>query len=84
MTIEFVGEKIFREEVEAGRQVWVARSSHQNIYLMELVRTGISLPVWSSSERVTEYLKNARLIGPNYEPHSVPLDVSKMPGFRIS
>jgi hypothetical protein len=77
MTIEFVGEKIFREEVEASRQVWVARSSHQNIYVMELERAGLSLPVWSSRERVTEYLKNARLIGPKYEPHGVPLDVFK-------
>ena len=75
MTVEYVGEKVFHEEIELSGQVWVARSVYKNIYTMEIERTGFSLPVWSSSERVVAYLQNARLIGPKYEPHAVPLDV---------
>jgi len=74
MNIEYFGEKIFLDEINDSGQVWVARSSHKNIYAMELDRTGLSLPVWSSSERVTDYLNNAKLIGPKYEPHAVPLN----------
>lgn len=73
MAIEYIGEKIFHEEINANGQVWVARSVHKNIYAMELDKTGYSLPVWSSSERVDDYLDNARLIGPKYEPHAVSL-----------
>lgn len=75
MTIEYLGEKIFRTEVEASGEVWVARSVHQNIYSLELDATGLSLPVWSSREKVVDFLKNALLTGPKYEPHPVPLDV---------
>ncbi len=75
MNIEYFGEKIFLDEIKDSGQVWVARGSHKNIYSMELDRTGLSLPVWSSSERVNDFLKNARLIGSKYEPHAVPLKV---------
>lgn len=73
--IEYIGEKIFLEEVEAAGQVWVARSVYRNIHSMELDETGLSLPVWSNRHRAAEYLKNAKLIGPPYEPHSVSLEV---------
>lgn len=74
MGIEYLGEKIFLEEISSSGQVWVARSIHNNIHTMELDRTGLSLPVWSSSERVTAYLNNARLIGPEYQPHAIAVD----------
>ena len=75
MSTEYIGEKIFLNEIETGTEVWVAKSIHNSIHAMELDRTGFSLPVWSSRERVEGYLKNARLIGPEYKPHAVPLDV---------
>ncbi len=74
MNLGYFGEKIFHDEIKLSGQVWVARGEHKNIYAMELDRTGVSLPVWSSSERVDEYLNNARLIGPKYEPHAVSVD----------
>lgn len=77
MTVEYLGEKIFREEIEASGQIWVARSIHNGIYTMERYRTGFSLPVWSSIEKVIDFLKNARLIGPEHEPHAVSLEVFK-------
>jgi hypothetical protein len=73
--IEYIGEKIFLDEIEAAGQLWVARGVYQNIYSMELDATGLSLPVWSNRERVVEFLKNARLTGPAYQPHAVPLAV---------
>lgn len=75
MSIEYIGEKIFLEEIEASGQVWIARGAHKNIYALDIEKTGFSLPVWSSGERVVEYLKNARPIGRKYEPEAVPLDV---------
>jgi hypothetical protein len=75
MELEYIGEKIFLQEVEAAGQVWVARSVYKNIYSLEIDRTGFSLPVWSNRERVIEFLKNALLVGPKYEPHPVALDV---------
>lgn len=75
MTIQYLGEKIFLEEIEATGQVWVAKSIYKNIYAEELDQTSLSLPVWSTRERADNYLKNARLIGPKYEPEAVPLDV---------
>lgn len=74
MTIEYLGEKIFLEEVEATGQVWVARGIFKNIYALE-DPTGLSLPVWSKRERVVEFLKNARLVGTPYEPDAVSLEV---------
>ena len=73
--IEFIGEKIFLDELETTGEVWVARSVYKNIYAMELDQTGLSLPVWSNRERVLAFLKNARLLGPSYEPHAVPVAV---------
>ena len=75
MSIEYLGEKIFRDEVEAAGELWIARGLHKNIYALELDETGFSLPVWSNEERVVEFLKNARLVGPKYEPEAVPLVV---------
>jgi hypothetical protein len=42
---------------------------------MEIDNEGFSLPVWSNRGRVVEFLLNARLLGPKYEPHAIPLDV---------
>lgn len=75
MSVEFLGEKKFIEEVEATGQVWVARGIYKNIHALELDEAGFSIPVWSNRERVVDYLKNARLVGPKFEPHSVPLGV---------
>jgi Protein of unknown function (DUF2750) len=75
MTVEYLGEKVFLQEVGDAGLIWVARSIHQSIYAMEIDRTGFSLPVWSKEERVREFLKNSLLVGPKYEPHAVPLDV---------
>ena len=75
MAIEFIGQKIFHQEIQDSGELWVARSEHKNIFAMELDRTGYSLPVWSNSERVMDYLKNARPIGPAYQPYRVSLKV---------
>lgn len=72
--IEFIGERIFLDEVEAAGEVWVAKNVYQSVYTMELDETGVSLPVWSNRQRVVDFLKNARLIGPPYEPLAVPLE----------
>ncbi len=53
----------------------MARSIYKNIYAMELDEAGLSLPVWSNRERVLEFLKNARLVGPRYEPQAVSVAV---------
>jgi hypothetical protein len=73
--IEYIGEKIFLEELDAAGQVWVARGIYKNIYAMELDETGLSLPVWSNRERVVDFLQNARLVGTPYVPDVVSLDV---------
>jgi hypothetical protein len=75
MTIEYLGEKIFRDETEASGEVWVARSVYRNIYSVELDAANLSLPVWSSRDKAADFLKNALLVGPKYEPDPVPLDV---------
>lgn len=75
MNIEYLGEKIFLGEVEASGQVWVARSVYKNIYTEEFDANGLSLPVWSSRDKVVDYLQRARLVGPKYEPHAVALKV---------
>ena len=75
MTIAYLGEKVFLEEIRAAKQVWVARGTYNNIYAMELDRGEISLPIWSSSERVSSFLKHALLVGTKYEPHAVSLEV---------
>ncbi len=75
MSVEYLGEKIFLQEIGAGGEVWVARGGHRNIYAMEIDNLEFSLPVWSKRERVVDFLANARLLGPPYEPHAIPLDV---------
>lgn len=75
MSIEYIKEMAFLQEVRTAGQVWVARSAYENIYSLEIDMTGFSLPVWSNMERVVDYLKNARLVGAKYEPYAVPLDV---------
>jgi uncharacterized protein DUF2750 len=74
MVIEYLGERLFLEEVKAGGQVWVARSIHNSIYAMEIDQSGFSLPVWSKRKRIVEFLQNARLVGPRYEPHAIPVE----------
>jgi hypothetical protein len=73
--VEYIGEIIFLHEVESFGEVWVARGVFKNVYAQEVDETGFSLPVWSNRERVVEFLKNTRLIGPQYAPHGVPLEV---------
>lgn len=75
MDIAYLGGKMFLEAIKATGQVWVAQGSHKNIYALEIDETGFSLPIWSTRERVVEFLTNARILGPKYEPHAVPLEV---------
>ena len=74
MNITYFGEKVFYDEIRDTGQIWVARSYYKNIHFMEFDSTGVSLPVWSSSERVKDYLDNAKLIGPKFEPDVVPIN----------
>jgi hypothetical protein len=74
MTVEYLGARIFLDEIGATGEIWVARSSLNSIYAVSIDRAGFSLPVWSSSGRSAEYLRNARLVGPKYEPHAVSLE----------
>lgn len=73
MNIEFIGEKIFYAEIDKSAQIWVAKGLYNNIHFLDSSGAGVSLPVWSTSERVTEYLDHARLIGPKYTPFAVSL-----------
>jgi hypothetical protein len=75
MSVEYLGEKVFHLEIDSGGQIWVAKGQYNNIYGLEIDAMGISLPVWSTSQRVEEFLKNARLIGPKYEPYAVSVAV---------
>ena len=75
MTVEYIREIAFLQEILASGEVWVAMGINKNIYSMELDETGFSLPVWSNRERVVEFLKNARLVGSKYEPYAVLLEV---------
>ena len=74
MSIEYLGEKAFLDEVKATGQIWVARGVYNNTYALQLDREGFSLPVWSSRDKVVDFLKHARLVGPKYEPHPVDLE----------
>jgi len=75
MNVEYLGEQTFLQEVEATGQVWVVKGGNENIYALELDRSGLSLPVWSDRERVVEFLKNQRLAASEYEPHAIPLRI---------
>jgi hypothetical protein len=74
MSIEYLGEKVFLDEVKASGEIWVARGIYHNTYALQLDREGFSLPVWSSRDKVVDFLKHARLVGPKYEPHAVALE----------
>lgn len=73
MSLEYILEHAFLQEVKAAGQLWVARGAYRNIYSEELGPSGFSLPVWSTRERVLDYLKNARPVGTAHEPHPVSL-----------
>lgn len=75
MDLEYFGEKIFLDEIETSQRVWVAENELHRVYTEDLDKRGFSLPVWSREERVNNFLKNARLIGPKFEPHSLPVGV---------
>lgn len=75
MSVEYIRAAAFLQEVKTAGEVWVARSIYNNIYAEEIDKTGFSLPAWSNRERVVDYLKNARPVGPKYEPYAVSLDV---------
>lgn len=74
MSVEYIREIAFLQEVKTAGQIWVARSIYNNIYSVEIDATGVSLPVWSNRERVDAYLVNARLVGAKYEPYAILLD----------
>jgi hypothetical protein len=73
MSIEYLVERTFRDVGAASGAVWVARSFCKIIYAVEIDDRGVSLPDCSNRERVVEFLKNARLVGPKYEPEAVLL-----------
>ena len=75
MTVEYIKEAAFLQEVTAAGELWVAKGAYGNIYCDEFDPRGVSLPVWSNRERVVAFLKNARPIGPKYEPEAVSLEV---------
>lgn len=75
MTVEYIKTFAFFQEVNAAGRVWVARSVYKNILAEEVDEGGYSLPVWSNRERVEEYLRNARPLGPQYAPDEVSLEV---------
>ncbi len=75
MNVEYILERAFFQEVKGTGELWVARGAARNIYAVELDEGGFSLPVWSNRERVVEFIRNARLVGPKYEPSAVSLDV---------
>jgi hypothetical protein len=75
MTVEYIKAFAFFQEVNEAGRVWIARSVYKNIYAQEVEEGGYSLPIWSTRERVVDYLKNARPLGPKYEPDEIPLDV---------
>ena len=51
MTVEYLGARIFLDEIGAAGKIWVARSSLNSIYAVSIDRAGFSLPVWSAKER---------------------------------
>ena len=63
MSDEYLGEQMFREEVQSTGQVWVVKGDNQNIFALELDEAGFTLPVWSGRERVVDFLTNQRLYG---------------------
>jgi hypothetical protein len=74
MSLEYLGEKVFLDEIRAAGRIWVLRGAHKNIHAAE-IEDGYSLPVWSSQDKAAQFLKIARLIGQTYAPEAVPLEV---------
>jgi len=74
VSLEFLDEKKFYVEITSTDQIWVAKGDYNNIYFLDVLPQGVCLPVWSNQEKVFDYLKNARPIGPPYSPFSVSLD----------
>lgn len=74
MSVEFLAAKLFIKELKTSQLIWVAKNQYGKIYTPDLNEPLLSLPVWSNSHNVSEFLKNARLIGPPYQPHAIPLD----------
>ena len=73
MNIEYLGAKIFLDEINASQQIWVAKNSYGSIYTPQLNEPLLSLPVFSNREKVEAFLNSARLVGPASEPHAIPL-----------
>lgn len=74
MNIEFIGQIVFSQEVQANGKVWVVKGRYENIYALELDAQGFSLPVWSARERAEEFLENVQVVGREYEPYPIGLD----------
>lgn len=73
MSVAYLGERLFHQEVAAAGRVWVAKNDYGGVHTMEVISAGVSLPVWSSGERALTYLRTARLVGPHCAPQAVPL-----------
>jgi len=73
MSVAYLGEKIFLQEILAGGEVWVARGLHKYIYTQEIENYSLSLPAWSTREKIAEFLKITRL-GQRFTPRAIPLE----------
>ena len=74
MSIEYLKAFAFQQEINEAGQLWVARSINGIVHAQEIDQTGYSLPVWSNRDRVVDYLKNALLVGPRFEPYAILLE----------
>ena len=70
--IEYLGERTYLDELDAEKQVWVARGEYRNIYALEIENQAFSVPTWSTRNRVEAYLKSS-LLHQRFEPHAIPL-----------
>ena len=75
MTVEYLDQQMFRQEVESAGEVWVVKGGDRNLFALQLEENGLSLPVWSGRERVVDFLASQTLMDSGYEPHAVPLAV---------
>jgi len=73
MTIEYLGAKIFLQEILAAGEIWVARGQYKNIHAQEIENYAYSLPAWSSRARAEGFLRISRMAG-RFEPRAIPLD----------
>lgn len=74
MSVEYLAEKVFLQEVATAGEIWIARGPNKNIYAQEIEGHAYSLPVWSSRERLEGFLKKALLLR-NYTPQAISLEV---------